>query len=242
MRLQKYMAQCGIASRRASEAYIKEGRVKVNGHTVTQMGVIIDPSTDIVSVDGKRITPQTRHAYYAFYKPRGVTTTMKDDRGRKSVGDYFSNIQRRLFPVGRLDADSEGLLLMTDDGDFAQKATHPQYGVIKTYRCTLDAPYKKEKVDELLFGLDIGEKALAKAEEASFANRPDGRSILSIRLSQGMNRQIRRMLEVQGYQVLRLTRTAMGNYLMGDMKPGSFSRLREEEALRALQKPKCPLS
>ena len=132
MRLQKYMADCGVASRRASETYIKEGRVKVNGRTVTEMGVQVNPDRDVVSVDGKRIRPPQSHGYYAFYKPRSVASTCQDDRDRKTVLDYFKNVDRRLFPVGRLDYDSEGLMILTDDGEFALRATHPRYRVGKT--------------------------------------------------------------------------------------------------------------
>lgn len=157
MRLQKYMADCGVASRRASETYIKEGRVKVNGRTVTEMGVQVNPDRDVVSVDGKRIRPPQSHGYYAFYKPRSVASTCQDDRDRKTVLDYFKNVDRRLFPVGRLDYDSEGLMILTDDGDFALRATHPRYRVGKTYRCTIDGGYNQEKAREMLDGVDIGD-------------------------------------------------------------------------------------
>lgn len=234
MRLQKYMADCGVASRRASETYIKEGRVKVNGRTVTEMGAQVNPDRDVVSVDGKRIRPPQSHGYYAFYKPRSVASTCQDDRDRKTVLDYFKNVDRRLFPVGRLDYDSEGLMILTDDGDFALRATHPRYRVGKTYRCTIDGGYNQEKAREMLDGVDIGDPTPAKAADVTFQNREDGRALLTIVLLEGRNRQIRRMLEAQGYRVLRLRRECIGGLSMGDMKPGTYRRLSAGEVERAL--------
>lgn len=234
MRLQKYMADCGVASRRASETYIKEGRVKVNGRTVTEMGVQVNPDRDVVSVDGKRIRPPQSHGYYAFYKPRSVASTCQDDRDRKTVLDYFKNVDRRLFPVGRLDYDSEGLMILTDDGDFALRATHPRYRVGKTYRCTIDGGYNQEKAREMLDGVDIGDPTPAKAADVTFQNREDGRALLTIVLLEGRNRQIRRMLEAQGYRVLRLRQECIGGLSMGDMKPGTYRRLSAGEVERAL--------
>ena len=234
MRLQKYMADCGVASRRASETYIKEGRVKVNGRMVTEMGVQVNPDRDVVSVDGKRIRPPQSHGYYAFYKPRSVASTCQDDRDRKTVLDYFKNVDRRLFPVGRLDYDSEGLMILTDDGDFALRATHPRYRVGKTYRCTIDGGYNQEKAREMLDGVDIGDPTPAKAADVTFQNREDGRALLTIVLLEGRNRQIRRMLEAQGYRVLRLRRECIGGLSMGDMKPGTYRRLSAGEVERAL--------
>ena len=234
MRLQKYMADCGVASRRASETYIKEGRVKVNGRMVTEMGVQVNPDRDVVSVDGKRLRPPQSHGYYAFYKPRSVASTCQDDRDRKTVLDYFKNVDRRLFPVGRLDYDSEGLMILTDDGDFALRATHPRYRVGKTYRCTIDGGYNQEKAREMLDGVDIGDPTPAKAADVTFQNREDGRALLTIVLLEGRNRQIRRMLEAQGYRVLRLRRECIGGLSMGDMKPGTYRRLSAGEVERAL--------
>jgi 23S rRNA pseudouridine2605 synthase len=234
MRLQKFMADCGVASRRASETYIKEGRVKVNGRKVAEMGVQVNPDRDVVSVDGKRIRPPQSHGYYAFYKPRSVASTCHDDRDRKTVLDYFKNVDRRLFPVGRLDYDSEGLMILTDDGDFALRATHPRYRVGKTYRCTIDGGYDQDKAQAMLSGVDIGDATPAKAAGISFQNREDGRSVLTIVLLEGRNRQIRRMLEAQGYRVLRLRREAIGGLEMGDMKPGTYRRLSASEVEKAL--------
>jgi len=234
------MADCGVASRRASETYIMEGRVKVNGRTVTEMGYVVDPGKDIVSVDGKRIHPPVNHGYYAFYKPRSVVSTVSDDRGRKTVADFFRNIDRRLFPVGRLDYDSEGLMIMTDDGEFALKASHPRYRVSKVYQCTVNGNFTKAHGDELLSGVDIGDDTLAKAAEVEARSREDGRSILTITLLEGRNRQIKRMLEAQGFTVLRLKRLAIGSLEMGDMKPGSYRRLSAGEVEKALKPYKSP--
>ena len=237
MRLQKYLADCGVASRRASEQIIKQGRVRVNGQMISAMGALVEPEKDIVSVDGKRITPKAHHAYYALYKPRGVVSTNQDDRGRKTVTDFFSQVDRRLFPVGRLDYDSEGLLLVTDDGAFAQKVAHPGNGVGKIYRATVSGAYSQNLADELLTGIDIGDEKPAKAVSVQFKNRPDGRAVLSIVLEEGRNRMLRRMLEAQKFEILRLTRLGIGDLELGDMKPGTHKRLTQEEAERALINP-----
>ena len=239
MRLQKYMADCGVASRRKCEEIIAEGRVKVNGQIVSQLGTVITPGKDIVSVDGHKIAPHHSRAYFLFYKPRGITCTMKDERGRKCVGDYFTQQKRRLFPVGRLDYHSEGLLLMTDDGEFANQITHPKHHVQKIYQVTLDKPYSQKLADELVQGIDVGEPPLAKAVAVTFQNRTDGRGQVKIAIEEGRNRIIRRMLEAQDMQVLRLKRIQIGQIELGDRKPGTYERITREQALRALQKPQA---
>lgn len=237
MRLQKYMADCGVDSRRKCEQIIAEGRVKVNGTMVGEPGVQVTPGQDTVSVDGHRIALRQSRAYFAFYKPRGITCTMKDERDRKCVGDYFKHSKRRLFPVGRLDYGSEGLLLMTDDGDFANQVTHPSGHVQKIYQATTDKPYSQKLADALIEGVDIGEPPLAKAVAVAFVNREDGRGQVKISVEEGRNRVIRRMMEAQGLEVLRLKRLQIGALELGDMKPGTSLRLTQAQAMQALKAP-----
>lgn len=236
MRLQKYLADCGVASRRASETIILAGRVKVNGQVITQMGVQVTPGKDVVSVDGRRIAPKANHAYYMFYKPRGVVCTMADENGRKCVADFFHQHRRRLYPVGRLDMDSEGLLLMTDDGDFANRVMHPKNGVQKVYRATLDKPYAQTFAQALTSGVEIGDETLAKAHNVSFQNRTDGKCVVELTLTDGRNRQARRMFEAQGFAVLRLKRIRIGELELSDLKPGTSMRLSSEQAQRVFGK------
>lgn len=235
MRLQKYLADCGVASRRKSEELIQKGLVKVNGQVVDTMGYDVQPK-DIVSYNGKRVTPKSRNAYYLMYKPRGVVCTCKDDRGRKTVMDFLKNPERRLYPVGRLDYDSEGLVLLTDDGDYANKVAHPSNNSEKEYRLTLDKPYSQTMADQLLGGIDIGDERPATAKSVAFNNRPDKRASVDIVITEGRNRQLKRMFEAQGYQVLRLKRVRIGALLLGDMRPGSSKRISTQEANKALEK------
>ena len=237
MRLQKYMADCGVASRRKCEEMIAEGRVKVNGQTVTLLGTAVTPGKDTVSVDGHKIAPHHSRAYFLFYKPRGIACTMKDERGRRCVGDYFTQQKRRLFPVGRLDYHSEGLLLMTDDGAFTNQVTHPKHHVQKIYQVTTDKPYSQKLANALIQGIDIGEPPLARAVAVTFQNRTDGRGQVKIAIEEGRNRVIRRMMEAQDMQVLRLKRIQIGQIELGDRKPGTYERLTHEQAMRALEKP-----
>ena len=234
MRLQKYLAHCGVASRRKSETIIREGKVKVNGKTVTDMGVTIDPERDRVSVDGRRIVPRAQNAYYLFYKPRGVVCTTNDENGRKCVADFFRQHNNRLYPVGRLDMDSEGLIIVTDDGDLANHVMHPRYGVEKEYRVTVDKTYQKVHADALLSGIEIGDNNPAVAKDVTFHTRADGRSVVCITLAQGLNREVRRMMEAQGYAVLRLCRTRIGALALADMRPGGIKRISREQVQQAI--------
>jgi 23S rRNA pseudouridine2605 synthase len=236
MRLQKYLSASGVASRRASEALIRAGRVRVNGDIVTDMGILVEPGKDRVSVDGRAVKPVSDHSYYLFYKPRGVVCTMKDEGGRKCIADFFKGDRSRLYPVGRLDMDSEGLLLITDDGTFANNVMHPRYGVEKEYKATVDKAYAAADAAALLEGVDIGERTPAKAQSVEFATRADGRSAVEITLTQGRNHEVRRMLEAQGYRVLRLRRTRIGTFELGDLRPGERRRISREQAQRLIEK------
>lgn len=225
MRLQKYISQCGVMSRRKAEEAILEGRVTLNGKPVTEMGVVVDPGCDEVCVDGKSLSLIRHKKTFLFYKPRGVVTTKSDEKGRKCVMDFFKDIPS-LNPVGRLDLESEGLMLLTHDGDLALRLTHPRYGVVKVYQVKV-APLKNfipavegqtlihEAVQQWLSGVVLEDgvgKFLKVIELKPF--------IFEIQINEGRNRFIRRMCHQTGYQVLELKRIQMGEYRLGHLKPG----------------------
>jgi 23S rRNA pseudouridine2605 synthase len=228
MRLQKYLAQCGVASRRASEKLIAQGHVAVNGDVVTDMGVSIDPETDAVWVDGQAIRPQ-RLQYLLFYKPTAVVTTMNDPEGRKCVADFFPVEDfGKLFPVGRLDYETEGLLLMTNDGELAQRLTHPSHEVEKVYEVIVNARMDEEAVGRLRKGVALSEGMTAPAKVTSFS-RQKGVTHLTLVIHEGRNRQVRRMIEAVGYSVQFLRRIQEGPLRLGDLKPGEFRPLTRAE-------------
>ncbi len=230
-RLQKVLAAAGIASRRGAERLILEGHVEVNGRTVTLLGTKVDPERDAVRVDGRRIRPAggTR-AYYALHKPRGVVTTLADPEGRPSLRDFLPRGRRRLFPVGRLDYDSDGLLLLTDDGELAKDLMRPASGVVKTYRIKVRGRPSPEAVARLERGIPLDGRPTLPAEVRVV--RQAENSWLEIRVVEGRNRQVRRMLEAVGHPVLRLRRTAYGGIGLGRLAPGECRPLTPAEVAR----------
>ena len=228
MRLQKYLADAGIASRRACEELIGAGRVTVNG-TVAQLGMSVDPETDEVLLDGTRVTADTARIMILFYKPRGVVCTSDDPEGRKTVQSYFQDIPARLYNVGRLDLNSEGLLLMTNDGELAYRLTHPKFGVTKTYYAVLDGAVTADAIALLTNGvqLDDGMTAPARVEFVRRTQRGDTSMLITIR--EGRNRQIRRMAEAVGHKTLRLKREKFGPFSLGELKPGEWRPITDAE-------------
>lgn len=235
-RIQKVMAEAGLCSRRAAESIIEEGRVKKNGNPV-KLGDKMDPAKDILSVDGQRINlPRRReYIYLMLYKPRGYVTTAKDELGRKTVMELLSDVKERVYPVGRLDLNSEGLLLFTNDGEFANLLTHPSHGVSKLYRVTVRPRATEDQLADLAAGviLDDGDKTLPAGVQV-VKDAPD-RSVLEISIKEGKNRQIRRMCEAVGLEVVRLRRSAVGPIKLGMLKPGKYRELTSVEvaALKA---------
>lgn len=228
MRLQKYLAQCGVASRRTSEKLIAEGHVAVNGEIVTEMGVGIDPETDTVWVDGQPVRPQ-QQVYLLFYKPTAVVTTMSDPEGRKCVADFFPQASfGKLFPVGRLDYETEGLLLMTNDGELSQRLTHPSHEVEKAYEVIVNARMDEEAVQQLKSGVLLEEGMTAPARISSLY-RQGGVTHLTLIIHEGRNRQVRRMIEKVGYTVQFLRRIQEGCLVLGDLKPGEYRALTRAE-------------
>ena len=236
-RIQKVLADQGICSRREAERLIAAGKVKVNGHPVT-LSDKMDPDYDKVMIDGQtqRIVRKRQYTYIMLHKPRGYLTTRSDDRGRKTVMDLVSDVPAMLRPVGRLDKDSEGLLLLTNDGEFANLLTHPSHGVTKLYRVTVHPHATEEQLIALTDGvvLDDGTKTQPVVIRV-VADEPE-RTVMEMTLSEGKNRQIRRMCEAVGLDVARLRRTAVGPVKLGMLAPGQFRELDKQEvrALRAM--------
>ena len=231
VRLQKVLAQAGVASRRHAEVMIAQGRVSVNGKRVTVQGMRVDPDRDVIRVDGTRINVNEKLEYFAFNKPRGVHTTMKDELDRTSVGSYLSERTasgQRLFHVGRLDADTEGLLLLTNDGELANRLTHPKYEVSKTYLATVLGEAKPALVKELKEGIMLDD-GLAKADYAQIVDVHNGQSLIRLELHEGRKHIVRRMLKAAGFPVQRLVRTKVHTVQLGDMKPGSMRALNAAE-------------
>lgn len=230
IRLQKHLADCGIASRRKAEELIAMGKVKVNGH-IAEIGQKVDPKRDKITVRGKNVVANTTKMYIMLHKPRGFVTTASDEKGRKCVTDLVKDAPVRLFPVGRLDMNSEGLLLMTNDGEFANRLTHPSYHVNKTYRVTVKGEVEDEKLIELREGILLdGIKTLPC--DCFVAERKADRTVLIFVIQEGRNRQIRRMCEEVKLEVLRLKRTEIAGVKLGMLPRGSWRPLNEKEMRR----------
>ena len=227
VRLQKFLADCGVASRRKSEDLISKGAVKVNG-VVAKIGDKIDPIKDKITVNGKKVVPSKKLYYIMLHKPRGFVTTMSDEQGRKCVAELVSDIDARLYPVGRLDRDSEGLILMTNDGDFANKMMHPSKHIPKKYRVTVKPDITEEQLAQFNIGMEIDGRKTMPADARVIVKQP-GRVVLEIILYEGRNRQIRKMCEKLGVEVARLKRTAIGNVKLGMLAPGDYRELTAEE-------------
>ena len=230
-RLQKVLAKAGVASRRHAEILIDAGRVEVNGQIVVKQGVRVDPNKDVIRVDGVRINVNENHQYFILNKPRGMQSTMDDEMGRPCVGDVVADkvaAGQRLFHVGRLDADTEGLLLLTNDGELANRLMHPKYEIKKTYLATVLGEANKKLVRELKEGIEL-EDGPAKADFVQIIDRNQGFSLVRIELHEGRKHIVRRMLKEAGYPVQRLVRTKLHTVQLGDMKPGGMRALNSNE-------------
>ena len=225
VRLQKVLAQAGIASRRAAEAMIVEGRVKVDNVVVTELGTRVDPATAVVHVDGERVPTAPGLVVVAMNKPRGVVTSMSDDRGRPCVGDMVADRPERLFHVGRLDAETEGLLLLTNDGELTNRLMHPSHEVAKTYRARVDGAISKQAMRALSTRVDLDDGPIV-CDSARVIQRLDDRSLVEVTLHSGRNRIVRRMFDAVGYPVLDLVRTSIGPISLGNLKPGEVDDVR----------------
>lgn len=232
VRLQKFMAECSVASRRKSEELIEAGKVKVNGHTA-HIGDKINPKKDIVTVRGKRIQKEERLYYIMLNKPRGYVTTVSDELGRKTVMDLI-DCPVRVYPVGRLDKDSEGLLLLTNDGSFANALTHPKHNYAKVYRVTVRPAPDTETLLKLKNGIEIDGRKTAPCD-VEIITSEENRTVLEFILREGRNRQIRKMCETVGLEVARLKRISIGPVKLGMLAPGKSRRLTDNEVRKLLR-------
>lgn len=227
IRLQKFLSECGVASRRKAEDLIAAGKVKVNGRIAT-VGDKINPKKDSVTVFGKKVVKVKKNTYIMLHKPRGFITTLSDEMGRKCVAQLVADVGTRVYPVGRLDRDSEGLLLLTDDGEFANALTHPSKHVPKTYRVTVRPSITEEQITALTTGVEIDGR-MTLPSEVRVISKQEGRVVLEIIIYEGRNRQIRKMCEALGLEVARLKRTQIGSVKLGMLKQGDWRNLTEEE-------------
>lgn len=231
IRLQKVLAAAGIGSRRSCEILIDQGRVSINGEPVREQGRRVDPEVDIIHVDGERLQTKAEIVVYALNKPKGVLTTMVDDQGRPCVGDYVTELEQRVFHIGRLDADTEGLLLLTNDGDLANRLIHPSFGVDKTYIATV-----KELTNKALSQLTTGvqlDDGTAQATKARVMDRAKNSVMVELVIHEGRNRIVRRMFDTVGSPVTALVRTKIGPVALGQQRPGVL-RVISGAQLRAL--------
>lgn len=240
IRLQKVLSQCGIASRRKSEELIERGAVKVNGR-VAKIGDKVNPHKDKITVHNKKLTTaaKPKYRYIMLNKPRGFVTTMSDEKGRKCVADLIKDVGVRVYPVGRLDKDSEGMLIFTNDGDFANTVMHPKKNIYKVYRVTVRPSVDEEQIIAFETGIEIDGKKTAPAQ-VRVISRQEGRVVLEIILHEGRNREIRKMCEQLGLEVARLRRTAVGQVKMGMLKQGDWRDLTADEVKKLSANPNPP--
>lgn len=237
-RLQKVISQAGIASRRKAEQLIVEGRVKVNGKIVRELGTKVNPQEDHIEVDGIPVEKE-EPVYFLFYKPRGVLSTVKDDKGRKTVIDYFPHVSQRIFPVGRLDYDTSGLLLLTNDGEFAHLLMHPKHKIDKTYVAKLEGIPPRSLLKQLERGIELEDGITAPAKVKFLSgDRRKNTSIVEITIHEGRNRQVRRMFEKIGHKVLKLKRERYAFLTLIGLNAGESRELTPHEVkhLRELAK------
>ncbi|MGN6129581.1 MAG: pseudouridine synthase [Nocardioidaceae bacterium] len=228
VRLQKLLAQSGVASRRKCEELMLAGEVEVDGEVVTRLGTKVDPRTAVIRVQGKRLPPVSPHVYLVLNKPRGVVSTMSDPEGRRTLSDFVADRPERLFHVGRLDTDTEGLILLTNDGDFAQRVAHPSYELDKTYVAEVAGVVSRATVKRVLGGVVLEDGAVEVSSFRVVSHTAD-RSIVELVIHEGRNRIVRRLLDAVGHPVSRLTRTAIGPVLLRGLKRGELRDLTRDE-------------
>ncbi|GAA1729317.1 pseudouridine synthase [Aeromicrobium alkaliterrae] len=228
IRLQKVLAKAGLGSRRACEILMLDGRVEVDGEIVSQMGLRVDPLRAVIRVDGRRLPPPSEHAYVLVNKPRGVVTSMNDERGRTDLNSLLGGREDRLFHVGRLDTDTSGLLIMTNDGDLAHKLAHPSFEITKTYVALVDGRVADTLGSRLMAGVDLDD-GRASVDRFLVKDVSGDRSLVELDLHMGRNRIVRRLLDHVGHPVRELTRTAFGPLHLGNLRSGSTRDLTRDE-------------
>lgn len=226
-RLQKYLSECSVASRRKSEELILAGKVKINGK-IAEIGDKVNPVKDVVTVNGKKVSAVKDKYYIMLNKPRGYVTTMSDELGRKCVAELVSDVGAVVYPVGRLDRDSEGLLLMTNDGEFANSVMHPRKHISKTYRVTVRSNINDSQVERLENGILL-EGKMTLPSEVHILEKSAERSVFEITIYEGRNRQIRKMCEDVSLEVIRLKRNSVGSVKLGMLQPGKWRELTDDE-------------
>ena len=229
-RLHVVIAEAGVGSRRYAETLIRDRKVRVNGSVIRVQGMKVDPAHDRIEVNGKTLRFEIpTKKYYLFYKPAGVVTTLKDPNAKRTVQDYFRDVPERLFPAGRLDKDSTGLLLMTNDGKLVHQLTHPRFGVEKNYRVTIDRALSIDTINALQRGIVLEGKRTAPCKIKPLPMKPNRGMELMMTLHEGRKRQIRLMMKTTGASVVRLHREQYGPLVLGDLKPGEKRQLSQEE-------------
>lgn len=228
MRLQKYMAECGVSSRRGAEKLIEQGRVQVNGEIIDFMGFDVDEENDIVELDGTVIKKETKKYYIMLNKPKNYVTTVSDDLGRPTVMELVRDINARIYPVGRLDFDTTGLLILTNDGEFANIVTHPKHVINKSYIARIKKPLDEVELMRLRTGIELDGVMTAKAGAENVKNPKHGAEV-KITIHEGRNRQVRRMLESVGAEVLSLKRLSIGSLTLGNLPEGKWRNLSDAE-------------
>lgn len=229
VRLQRVLARAGLGSRRRCEDLIAAGRVEVNG-AVARLGLRVDPRSDVVRVDGTRLPTAPGLAYVALNKPRGVVSAMSDERGRPTLADYGGDVDARLFHVGRLDADTEGIILLTNDGDLAHRLAHPSFGVPKTYVAQVRAPVRRDAGRKLRAGVQLEEGTVA-VDRFRVLDRAGGRALVEVTVHEGRKHVVRRLLAAVGHPVQRLVRTDFGPVRLGSLRPGTTRDLTPQEVM-----------
>lgn len=229
IRLQKVLAQAGVASRRAAEQLVDQGRIEVNGAIVTEQGRRVDPRTDVIRVDGARIPPPREHHYLVFNKPRGVVSTMSDPQGRQTLSDYLGEYAGEgLFHVGRLDTDTDGMLLLTNDGALAQQMAHPSYELTKTYVAEVEGDLSEATRKKLARGITLDDGPV-KPDQVRVGAKTGRRTMVTVVLHEGRNRIVRRMFAAVGHPVTALSRTQIGPVRMGRLRPGDLREVTRDE-------------
>ena len=231
IRLQKVLSQAGIASRRNAEKMIRDGRVEVDGQVVTELGTRVEPDVSTIRVDGARVVLDDSMVYLALNKPRGMHSTMSDDHGRPCIGDLIEHRVRgnkKLFHVGRLDAETEGLILLTNDGELAHRLMHPSYEIPKTYLATVTGTVPRGLGKKLRVGINLEDGPVA-VDDFAVVDAIPGKTLIRVTLHEGRKRIVRRMLAEAGFPVQELVRTDIGALTLGDQRPGSFRALRRNE-------------
>jgi pseudouridine synthase len=228
VRLQKVLAEAGVGSRRHCEELIGAGRVEVDGETVRRFGARVDPDHQVIRVDGKRIPAKPGLVYLAFNKPPKVLTAMSDPRGRRTVADFLGDREERLFHIGRLDYDTEGLMLLTNDGELAHRLAHPSFEVAKTYLADVNGPVPRDLGRRLMTGVELDD-GVATADRFRVIDRSGQRALVEITLHEGRKHVVRRMLAATGHPVSRLVRTDVGPIRLGNLKPGTSRELTTSE-------------